>query len=133
MKCHQRIIREEAALVDPRSPQPSLAGCVVEPVALAEAERVILRYEWLRSMPTNPRGAYGLRDPSGSLAGVVCFGVGGGSNARLISGEPWRDRTICLERGACVHWAHPHAGSFLVARACAAAARDYGWRVFYAY
>jgi hypothetical protein len=36
-------------------------------------------------------------------------------------------------RGACVHWAHPHAASFLISRACAAAYRDFGWTVFFAY
>ena len=29
-----------------------------------------------------------------------------------------RNLAVCLTRGACVHWAHPHAASFLISRAC---------------
>jgi hypothetical protein len=38
-----------------------------------------------------------------------------------------------LREGACVHWAHPHAASFLISRACRLAALTFGWRIFYAY
>lgn len=100
---------------------------------LDEAAPIILRHEWLKSMPTFPKAAYALETPSGELAGVVVFGLGHGTNSRGICGPEWRDRVICLERGACVHWAHPHAASFLISRAVKMAARDHGWRVFHAY
>jgi hypothetical protein len=42
-------------------------------------------------------------------------------------------KTACLARGACVHWAHEHAASFLIAKACRLAYQDHGWATFYAY
>jgi len=57
----------------------------------------------------------------------------GGTNSRLLCGEEWKDRTIALNRGACVHYAHQHAGSFLIPRALKLASEDFGWRVFIAY
>lgn len=38
-----------------------------------------------------------------------------------------------LARGACVHWAHPHAASHLIAKACKPAHQQFGWSVFFAY
>ena len=133
MKAHQRIIRESEAASDPRPVLP-LSECVVEQVSLEQAKPIILRYEWLGTMPSVPQAAYGLRHQSGELLGVSIFGQGNGTNSKShICGPDWIDKTICLERGACVHYAHEHAGSFLTARACKLAAQDYGWRVFYAY
>jgi hypothetical protein len=133
MKCHQRLIREEQERADPRPVEPTLDGAVVEVITREEAEAVILKYEWLGTMPKVGLAYYGLRVASGEIAGVACFGKGMGTQARDFCGEGMRDSVICLERGACVHWAHPHSGSFLVARACKLASRDHGWRAFYAY
>jgi hypothetical protein len=64
---------------------------------------------------------------------VAVFGPGPGSDSSLLCGPEWRERTVCLLRGACVHWAHKHAASFLISRACALAHKDFGWVAFYAY
>ena len=133
VKCHQRKIREEQALIDPHPVMESLTGCRVEQITRQQAESIIFKYEWLGTMPTVSLAYYGLLTPDNELVGVTCFGTGAGTNARNICGAENRDITICLERGANVHWAHPHAGSYLVARACKLASRDYGWKVFYAY
>lgn len=133
MICHQRKIREAQALTDPRPVMGNLDGVVVRQITREEAEAIIYQYEWLGTMPTVARAYYGMVTPDGEIIGACCFGVGGGSNARNICGPENRDVTICLERGACVHWAHPHAGSKLVSKACKLAAREFGWKVFYAY
>lgn len=133
MICHQRKIREAQALTDPRPVMDNLDGVVVRQITREEAEAIIYQYEWLGTMPTVARAYYGMVTAEGEIIGACCFGVGGGSNARNICGPENRDVTICLERGACVHWAHPHAGSKLVSKACKLAAREFGWKVFYAY
>jgi len=132
MKCHQRKIRDEIAAKDDRPVIP-LAGCFVEQITREQAESVIFVYEWLGTMPSIVRACYGLFSPGHELLGVAVFGNGGGSLAANLCGKENRTKAICLERGACVHYAHPHAGSFLVANACKMAADDYGWRIFYAY
>jgi hypothetical protein len=53
--------------------------------------------------------------------------------SRDLCGPEHRELTISLARGACVHWAHPHTPSFLIARACKLAAKEFGWKVFCAY
>ena len=132
MIAHQRAIRDREAQRDPRPTVP-LDGCTVESVSRAEATEIILRYEWLGTVPNNAQAFYGLRSPDGDLLGVSIFGPTPGTASRDVCGKANAKITIGLLRGACVHYAHPHAGSFLTARACQLAASDHGWRIFVAY
>ena len=59
---HQRRIREREAARDPRPAMATLEGCTVEQIPYAEAKAIIIRYEWLRTMPTGTRACYGLQD-----------------------------------------------------------------------
>ena len=132
MVCHQRKIRDDLMASDPRPVRQTLDGCGVIPITRAQAESVILTYEWLGTMPKVGRAYYGLVCDD-ELHGVACFGEGMGTNAKNLCGEANASKAIALERGACVHYAHPHAASFLIANACKQAAEDHGWRIFYAY
>ena len=127
---HQRRIRDAEAAPDPRPQMATLEGSTVEQISYAEAKLVILRYEWLRLMPTVARACYGLKAPSGELVGVVVFACGPAPESADLCSPEHRDLTICLARGACVHWAPPNAASFLISRACKLAHCDNGWRIF---
>jgi hypothetical protein len=124
--CHQRKIREQAMRDDPRPVMTSLDGCTVEYIPEAEARTIIVRYEWLGTVGV-PSICTGLRDPQGELIGVALFGHPGSPEAGNLCGPDVP--TLCLMRGACVHWAHPHAASFLVSRAVKLS----GAEVVYAY
>jgi hypothetical protein len=130
---HQRRIRVREAERDPRPTMATLNGCMIEQISFAEAKTLVTRYEWLGSMPTVTRACYGLKTPEGELAGVVCFAAGPAPESGDLCGQEHRDRVISLARGACVHWAHPHAASFLISRSCKLAHADFGWRIFHAY
>lgn len=131
-KAHQRVIREQQAAREPRPQMTSLAGCWVEPITRADAESVILRYEWLGTMGRGV-ATYGLRGPGGVLLGAAVFGWPSAVQSRDICGKENRDKAICLERGACVHYAPSNAASYLISHAAKQAARDNGWQIFYAY
>jgi hypothetical protein len=111
----QRKIRNKQAAADPRPPAASLRNYTVEMISKRQALPVILTYEWLGDI----RGKWfvGLLSPDGTLHGVACFGDGPNrmpnSSIRRIIGSP----ALCLERGACVHWATQNAASFLISRA----------------
>ena len=133
MKCHQRKIRDNLMAAKPRPVHTSMDGYEVEPIDYKDAAYIILQFEWLKSMPTAGLAFYGLWDADDDLIGAVCFGRGSGSNAANLCGEQYRASAICLERGACAYWAHPHAASFLISRACKQAHKDHGWKIFYGY
>ena len=110
----------------------SLAGFTVREIKKHEAEPIILKYEWLGTMNRFPVAFYGLIAPDGDIHGVACFGRGNGTNAGKLTTSTL-SKPISLERGACVHYAHPHAPSMLVAGACRQMYLDHGYNVFFAY
>lgn len=131
-KAHQREIRERYERDEPRPTIPNLSGCRVEKITSEQAKQVILKYEWLGTMG-RAVACYGLRTADGELLGVAVFGWPSAVESRDICGRKNREIAVCLERGACVHFAPPNSASFLIANAVKQAARDHGWRIFYAY
>lgn len=131
-KAHQRVIRDHHSATDPRATVPTLAACSVERITTREAREIILKYEWLGTIG-RAAACYGLRHRDGELLGVAAFGWPGAPESRDICGRDLRDLAVCLERGACVHYAPKNAASFLIARACELAHADGGWDIFYAY
>ncbi len=80
-----------------------------------KAAEIILRYEWLGSMPQATTRCFGLYHDY-VLAGACVFALKPGAN--LVSDETSQvpQSALYLARGACVHWAHPHAASWFLAR-----------------
>jgi site-specific DNA-methyltransferase (adenine-specific) len=142
-KAHQRIIREQMAeKPDPddhlkREASASLSNASVREITRAEAQPTIMQYEWLGNMGS-AKYFIGLffKHPVTSaeyLGGVACFGITGGSKVnQSICGAQHAKQVITLVRGACVHWAHPHAASYLVNRACDLMVGR-GYNIFIAY
>lgn len=126
--CHQRILRDTAMERDPRDVRPSLGGYSVETISKTDAEKIILHYEWLGNIGKS-NIFVGLIAPDRSVEGVACFGYGPAGQIRSLIGSP----ALCLERGACVHYAPKNAASFLVNSACKLVYRLTGTSIFFAY
>jgi hypothetical protein len=131
-KCYQRHIREVHGERANRLQISNLTGGTVEAVSRADAESIVLKYEWLGTVGQGASAFYGLK-MSGELLGVACFGVGGSREARNICGPECISSAVCLMRGACVPWAPRNAASFLIRNACRQAHKDFGWKIFFAY
>jgi hypothetical protein len=124
----QRRLREQKAREEPREGNRTLEGYRLETVGRGSALGLISEYEWLGTMG----GAIyfvGLYSPQRDLEGVACFGSGPQGDIRKVIGTP----ALCLERGACVHYAPPNAASFLISGACRLVKRLTGVTIFYAY
>ena len=137
MKAHQRLIREK--LADSGGDlfgrwweklDNSLVNAEIREIDYSTAKTFILEYEWLGNMGTTEY-AIGLYC-SNALAGVACFGRTGGTNVYKALAGIEAARCISLVRGACAHWAHPHAASFLISGACKLMGR-HGYNIFVAY
>lgn len=123
MKAHQRLIREQLAETGAASElfgawwneiDCSIQKASVDEISSDQAAKIILTYEWLGTMPQAVTRCFGLFH-DGILSGALVFAMKPGAN--LVS-----DKTsivpadaLYLARGACAHWAHPHAASFLIA------------------
>lgn len=136
-KAHQRLIRERHAQEpDPRIEEKlalaaSLKNAWVREIDRKTAEEIILKYEWLGNVGTADH-YFGLYFGE-HLAGVECFGSTAGTNtAASVCGKKYAHAVKTLVRGACVHWAHDHASSFLITHACKLMAKR-GFHIFVAY
>jgi hypothetical protein len=132
-RCWQRDIADREMAIAGRGRISTLAGCEVRPISRSEAAGIILRYEWMGTMPRGRVAQYGLFAADGELLGAVVLGRGGGTAAADLCGPSFRRKAICLQRGACVPWAPACAASYLLARAFRLAHRDHGWTVIFAY
>lgn len=130
-KCYQRHVREVWGEIEYRPTLASLKGARVERITRAEAETVILKYEWLQSMGRGVSAYYGLK-LDGELLGASCWGRMGGAVGN-ICGTEYAKQTVCLMRGACVPHAPDNSASFFTRNACRQAYKDFGWEVTFAY
>lgn len=122
-KAHQRIIRELRA-AEPSGDlfgrwweniDRSIDNAVIKPVDYATARKVILEYEWLGSMPAVVWFSFGIFF-DGHCGGVTVYGPEYAENLGVWDRYGFTGKIICLVRGACIHWAPPHAGSMLIRR-----------------
>lgn len=113
----------------------TLAGCTVAPISRELAQALVVKYEWLGSMPPAPFtvGTYGLIAGDGEIIGAVVLTNGHGTRSGLVCGERWATRTACLARGVCAPWAPPNAASFLISRAVRLLRREHSVVVVFAY
>jgi hypothetical protein len=136
-KAFQRVIRERMAeqddplLSEKKALASDFKNASVREISLADARNVIVAQEWLGTLGS-PEHAFGLFFGS-HIAGVVCFGSTAGTNVRAsVCGSEHADKVISLTRGCCLHWSHPHSGSFLVSAACREMTKK-GFHVIVAY
>jgi hypothetical protein len=85
----------------------------VRPVTFETAKAVIEEYEWLGTMPHICLHAFGIFF-DGACGGVVTYSTEYCENLGRWDQYGFTGKIILLSRGACVHWAHPHAGSKLI-------------------
>jgi len=125
MKAHQRIIREQMAEAPTLlgnwwdEVDTSLDKATVAPITSEKAAQVILEYEWLGTMPQLVTRCFGFFH-DGILAGACVFAEKPGGNLTSNQNSVVPSDSLYLARGACVHWAHPHAASWFIAHVCRA-------------
>jgi len=120
-KAHQRIIREQEA--DAPSllgnwwddVDTSLSAASVREITSQKAAEVILRYEWLGTMPQAITRCFGFYHED-VLAGACVFAEKPGANLQSDKTSQVPSDALYLARGACVHWAHEHAASWFISR-----------------
>ena len=133
MKAHQRKVREDAAVRELsgmfgpwwENINTDIKNAEVRPVDHATAKRIIEEYEWLGCMPAVVWYRFGIFF-DGNCGGVVCYGPEYSENLGMQARKQGRKcadwskygyegKMILLSRGVCLHWAHPHSASKLIA------------------
>jgi hypothetical protein len=132
MKAHQKIVRDRVALTKSGDlfgnwwddVDTDISKAVVRETTQATAKNIIEEYEWLGCLAAVNWFYYGIFF-NNVCGGVVCYGPEYSENLGKIAREQGRagadwskygfeGKMILLNRGACVHWAHPHSASKLI-------------------
>lgn len=118
-KSHQRIIRERIA-VEPSDdlfsmPAPSnLRESQVKPISYDTAKTIILKYEWLGTMPPCVLKCFGIYF-DGICGGAIVLSEPTHKNVVKAKTIP-RD-ALYLSRGACAYWTPKNSASHLISTA----------------
>jgi len=134
--CWQKQLRDNYNnLGVPPVPHLDLSRAVVRRINRKTAESVILKYEWLGTLPFSCTHYYGLFFGI-FCAGVTCSSVGvGGANVYAYKefGLNNQREFAYLQRGANVHWSPTGANSKLVSLTCKMLKKDSGAKIIIAY
>lgn len=112
IKARQRLIRERMAAQAAERRVGSVAAAEVREITRGEAAAIISQFE---PMPAVVRHCYGIFF-DGELGGAVVYGDDYAENWGVWDRYGFSGRIIALLRGACLHWAPPHAASKLIRR-----------------
>ena len=122
----QKQLRDHYASEAPPNVPLVLKKSVVKRVSRKIAESIILKYEWLGTLPAGCNAYYGLFFGN-YCAGVTCWQIGSGG-ANIYAAAEWglnQPELAYLCRGANVHWSPPGSNSRLVSIACRLLSKDY--------
>lgn len=110
-KSHQRVIRESHAI------QGQVAGfesASVRRISKDDAAGVILKYEWLGTMPRVIHSCWGLYFGD-RLGGALVFAEKPGANLATSANSIVPDDALYLARGACAEWTPKNSASWFIA------------------
>lgn len=97
------------------------------------AASIILDYEYLGTMPSGFRRAYGIFW-GGHCGGVIVLGSPNPMQiANSLFGGQWTEQVMQVHRGACVWWSHEHSASRLIGYAIRDLSRSGKWRAVVAF
>jgi hypothetical protein len=109
-KAHQRVIKDRVRSTETTT---DIRRAEVRPITLAEARALIEPFELLRPLPAVCRFAFGIFF-DGQIGGAVVYGDDYAENLGVWERYGFVGKIICLARGACLPWAHPHSASKLI-------------------
>ena len=138
-KAHQRIIREQKAkekaslgLFSDKPDEINLQKTKIRQINYQTAEKIILEYEWLGTMPTYSTHYFGIYF-DGVCGGVVVFGISlPKSVLESICGKDHLKQIRVLSRGACVHWTPKGTATKLIGNALKLLKKE-GYKIVVAY
>ena len=120
-KAHQRIIRDN----ETNSPTPDLFGSwwepldlslqhtVIRPIDRATCEEIILKYEWLGTMPPFILHMFGIFFDN-HCGGALVFSQRTEQNLENTKHSPIPEDALYLSRGACSHWTPRNTASYFI-------------------
>ena len=124
-KAYQKILREKIASKDKQNlfnmslylDNPNLKNAKIREITFAEAKAIIMKYEWLQSMPHR----FGYRVSHGIyfnniLGGALVYAQPQVRSKNLFNKDYGTRSVIQLSRGACSHWTPKGTATKLISK-----------------
>ena len=121
MKAHQKVVRDRVAKTKSgdlfgnwwNDVDTDISKAMVRETTQATAKKIIEEYEWLGCLAAVNWHYYGIFFDN-VCGGIACYGQEYIENLGIWDKYDYTGKIILLNRGACVHWAHPHSASKLI-------------------
>lgn len=124
MESHQFKIRKEKSKLEKLDfdiKNVSLNNCEIRLIDKKLATKIIVEYEWLKSMPFIVLHCFGLffkTENGEKIGGVLVFSNDYADNTGVWNKYGYTDKLILLSRGVCLWWTPKNSASFFISRAC---------------
>lgn len=122
MIAHQYIIREQkrnSEKLDFDPEECSLNNSSIRLIDKSEAKRIIVEYEWLKTMPLVSKYHFGIFfniNGKEYLGGVLVYSPDYAENTGVWKKYNFEDKLILLSRGVCLWWTPKNCASYFISR-----------------
>ena len=135
MIAHQYKIRLEKSKteeIDFNLNDVSLHNTTIKKITKNEAKRVIVDYEWLKSLPTHTKYHYGLFfniNNKKYLGGVLVYSPEYSENLGTWDKFDFTGKILLLSRGVCLWWTPKNTASFFISKVNKIIAKETHYRI----
>jgi len=124
MESHQYKIRvkkenEEKDSLDFNINDVSLKNTLIKQISRNDASKIILEYEWLKSIPPFSKYYFGIFFQINNkeyLGGVLIFSEEYSSNTTAWDKYSFKDELLLLSRGVCLWWTPKNTASYFISK-----------------
>jgi len=124
MEAHQYKIRKEKSVtekLDFYNNSISLKNTEIKLIDKETAKKIIIEYEWLKSMPYITNYCFGIyfnTEKGQKLGGVLVFSTDYTENTGVWTKYGFENKLLLLSRGVCLWWTPKNTASYFISRAC---------------
>lgn len=124
MEAYQYKIRKEKEKIETLNfnlKNVNLNNTEIKLIDKTTASKIIIEYEWLKSMPYIVNYCFGIYfniDNNLILGGVLVFSVDYAENTGVWKKYNFDDKVLLLSRGVCLWWTPKNTASYFISKAC---------------
>lgn len=124
MEAYQYKIRKEKSKIEEINfniNDVDLNKSIIKIIDKETAKKIIIEYEWLKSMPFIVKYCFGIYfniNGEKYLGGVLVFSNDYADNTGVWDKYGYTDKLLLLSRGVCLWWTPMNCASYFISRAC---------------
>jgi group I intron endonuclease len=124
MEAHQykiKISKSKTESINFNLDDITLKNSIIKPINKEVASKIILEYEWLKSMPYIVKYCFGIYfkiNGEEKIGGVLVFSNDYADNTGVWDKYGFTNKLLLLSRGVCLWWTPKNTASYFISKAC---------------